>query len=78
MSRKVSAPSGWTIDSCMACRGSAWRGPDGSVHCPACEAKAERLAAALGSVAQPPVFGSLRSALRGSSSLSAPLMVPGT
>ncbi|WP_310532530.1 hypothetical protein [Novosphingobium sp.] len=70
--------SGWTVDSCMTCRGQAWRGPDGSVHCPDCEAKAERLAALMASVANPPAFLSLRSALLGSSAQCRPVMVPGT
>lgn len=74
----LAVTGGWTVDSCMACRAQAWRGPDGSVHCPDCEAKAERLAALMASVATPPAFLSLRSALLGGSTFSTPIMVPGT
>lgn len=54
--------SGWAFTTCLKCRGQAWRAPDGAVHCPPCEEKAERLyqfvagvrAGVLGSLARRP------------------------
>ena len=66
----------WTIDTCMTCRGQAWRAPDGDVFCPDCEDKATRLRMALASVACPPVYLSLKSALLGTTAKSRPQMVP--
>lgn len=52
---------------CLACRGQAWRVPDGEVFCGTCEERAARLAAAFHR-ARPPV--SPRAALLASSGLA--------
>ena len=55
--------SQWAFTHCLACRGQAWLSPAGEVFCGSCEERAERLAAVLASVARPPVFERLKSAL---------------
>jgi len=63
----------WTFTWCMACRQQAWRAPDGETFCGTCEAREARLQQALGQVASPPVFRTLRTALLGGSSLRFPM-----
>lgn len=68
---------GFSHTFCLACRGLAWRdNGDGEVFCPTCDERAQRLAAGLARIARPPVFGSLRSALRATSNLKFPVQVP--
>lgn len=69
---------GFDFTTCVKHRAQAWRAPDGELFCAECEAEAARLAAALASVARPPVFLSLRSALLGTTAKSSPVMVQGT
>lgn len=75
---EITTAHGFTFTTCVKHRGPAWRAPDGEMFCAECEAEAERLTAALASVARPPVFQSLRSALLGTTAKSPPVMVPGT
>lgn len=68
---------GFSFTTCLRCRGSAWRDDrDGQVFCQPCDEAAERLQAALASVARPPAFQSLRSALRGTSNKTFPVQAP--
>lgn len=43
----------WTFTHCLACKGQAWRAPDGELFCGTCEQRTARLGAALASVAAP-------------------------
>lgn len=66
----------WTFASCLACRQMAVVAPNGMAMCPTCDARALELQRLLASVARPPVFGALRSALRAGTTLSQPQAVP--
>lgn len=66
---------GFEFTQCVKHRATAWRSPDGELFCGQCDAEAERLAAALASVANPPAFLSLRSALLGTSAKSVPVEI---
>ena len=62
----------WTFATCLKCRQLAPVSPAGQVFCETCSNREIELQRLLASVAQPVVYGSLRSALLGSTGHSTP------
>jgi len=62
----------WTLGSCLKCRQMVPVDPAGHAHCDICTGRAIELQRLLASVARVPVYGSLRSALLGSTAHSTP------
>lgn len=65
-------PPTWVFASCLACRQMAVVAPNGYRICPTCDARAAELQRLLASVARAVTYGSLRSALAGTTVLHAP------